>query len=523
MSRTWMFLLILLIHTEANTKILYLRLITPDTGNARFLSHIAEAVVTQNGIKVSKTITPVDALNYFTIENLNDTSFSVSLNIFDSQQKPIACCIEEAEIDGSDTTFIDFRLLEGYSKGILISNIHRKKAPTSLQLLGMNLQNCLHTIKRYENETLFTEKVHQAKQQHLPWFMDIAIDSAKLDSNMIPWRTYYFGTFRNPVTICSFAFGFHQQYLQTGDETACQAFLNNVNWLYKNRDRNFYLHFDFDWHHFPDLRLPAGWISAMAQAGALGAMSMAYHLTEDPIYLHGANGFFSTLMINTDTYWCFGVDEENYYWLEEYPNEDFCHVLNGMLYALWGIWDYYVISENPDALALFSASIRTIADHYPEWNISHKNHSLYCRHQCAYEAYHKVQVGQLQKYYDFFKIPEFKEAIELFTEEPQTGLISKQKRPEIKSLTIFPNYPNPFNANTTIRYFLSQSGRITIRIFDIRGRQVATLLDEDKDSNHHSILWNGKTNSGEDAASGIYFCQIRAGNEIRTIKLVLIR
>ena len=58
----------------------------------------------------------------------------------------------------------------------------------------------------------------------------------------------------------------------------------------------------------------------MAQGLALGAISMAYSYTGDSIYLNSANGLFKTLYSNNEDNWCVVVDENQYYWLEEYPN-----------------------------------------------------------------------------------------------------------------------------------------------------------------------------------------------------------
>lgn len=158
-----------------------------------------------------------------------------------------------------------------------------------------------------------------------------------------------------------------------------------------------------------------GWISAMAQGEALGALSVAFHATGDDKYLECANYIFTTLHTNTDSLWCFGIDNKGYYWLEEYPTEDFCHVLNGMLYALWGIWDYYVVTRDQFALILFKAGIKTICDNYPRWKEKYLDYSYYCWHRPMSAYYHQVHLTQLQTYADFFGIPEFRNAVDCFS------------------------------------------------------------------------------------------------------------
>lgn len=70
------------------------------------------------------------------------------------------------------------------------------------------------------------------------------------------------------------------------------------------------------------------------------------------------------------------------------------------------------------------------------------------------------------------------------------------------------NRPNPFNPRTVIRYSLARSGRVSIRIFDIAGRLVRTLVEGQRAAGWHEAVWNGKTSHGSDAASGVYFYRI---------------
>jgi hypothetical protein len=153
----------------------------------------------------------------------------------------------------------------------------------------------------------------------------------------------------------------------------------------------------------------------MAQGEALAAMCMAYHLTGGRKYLKTAEGFFQTLYSNTNATWCFIIDKDGYYWLEEYPNEDFCHVLNGFLFALWGLWDYYVITGNNFSLTLFKAGIRTVIDHLEFWNIENENMSRYCSHSIV-EDYHEIHQNLFRAYADLLNIPAFNDAVELFTQ-----------------------------------------------------------------------------------------------------------
>jgi hypothetical protein len=77
-------------------------------------------------------------------------------------------------------------------------------------------------------------------------------------------------------------------------------------------------------------------------------------------------------------------------------------------------------------------------------------------------------------------------------------------------------YPNPAGPSATIRYALPVNSRVTIEVFDVQGRSVITLLDQDMPAGYHSVVWEGTDNMGKRAASGVYFCRVQCcdGKEI---------
>ncbi len=86
------------------------------------------------------------------------------------------------------------------------------------------------------------------------------------------------------------------------------------------------------------------------------------------------------------------------------------------------------------------------------------------------------------------------------------------------------NYPNPFNPTTTINFSLPEAVRVDLRIYDILGREVATLIDnQDIVAGNHRIQWNGKNQGGMNVATGMYFYRIVAGGFVQAKKMVLIK
>jgi len=73
--------------------------------------------------------------------------------------------------------------------------------------------------------------------------------------------------------------------------------------------------------------------------------------------------------------------------------------------------------------------------------------------------------------------------------------------------------PNPFNPATTIAYSLAGRSHVTIRVYDLAGRIVRTLVDWEADPGEHTVVWDGTTDSGERAASGVYFVKMEGSGD----------
>jgi hypothetical protein len=85
------------------------------------------------------------------------------------------------------------------------------------------------------------------------------------------------------------------------------------------------------------------------------------------------------------------------------------------------------------------------------------------------------------------------------------------------------NYPNPFNPSTKIEFHISNQENIKIKIFDINGRLIRNILDENRNAGNYSIEWNGKNDAGELVSSGTYFYQLQAGDFVQTKKLIYLK
>ena len=83
-------------------------------------------------------------------------------------------------------------------------------------------------------------------------------------------------------------------------------------------------------------------------------------------------------------------------------------------------------------------------------------------------------------------------------------------------------YPNPFNPSTKIRYGTAYDVNATIKIFDINGRVVRSILDGKISPGNHETEWNGRDDGGNNIPSGMYFIRYNAGDYRKTQKVVLL-
>ncbi len=85
------------------------------------------------------------------------------------------------------------------------------------------------------------------------------------------------------------------------------------------------------------------------------------------------------------------------------------------------------------------------------------------------------------------------------------------------------NSPNPFNPSTAIKFYIPDNSDVTIKIYDMLGREVTTLINNQTTAGYHIVYWNGKDIYGRDAASGVYLYRLKAGNFIKTKKMNLLK
>jgi hypothetical protein len=102
--------------------------------------------------------------------------------------------------------------------------------------------------------------------------------------------------------------------------------------------------------------------------------------------------------------------------------------------------------------------------------------------------------------------------------DPATGVDDNYNPDAVKNLTLKQNYPNPSNTATTICFSVPNREKVTLKIFDLLGNEIATLLDEEISAGEHRIVFELKN-----LPTGVYFYRIQAGKSIDEKKLVILK
>ncbi len=92
-----------------------------------------------------------------------------------------------------------------------------------------------------------------------------------------------------------------------------------------------------------------------------------------------------------------------------------------------------------------------------------------------------------------------------------------------KSTKLAQNFPNPFNPSTTIKFDLKDKGFVTLKVYNVAGQLVRTLVNGVKDANTYTVTWDGKNDRGGAVASGIYFYKMDTKDFSQTKKMVMLR
>jgi hypothetical protein len=234
-------------------------------------------------------------------------------------------------------------------------------------------------------------------------FAEKADYNGHYDSAGIPMLDYHgsIGLQYNPIAIAQWGLGNYNLFLRTRDEGRKRKFLAASDWLCGRLEQNplgvWVWNHHFDWEYRNPLKAP--WYSGLAQGQGISLLVRAYRETGNRAYLDAADRAFASCLKSTDEGGVVFTDENGAVWIEEYIVSPPTHILNGFMWAAWGVYDYYLASKDDAARNLFSNAVQTLRDNLDRYDLGFW--SLYELSgtrlpMVASAFYHRLHVVQLR-------------------------------------------------------------------------------------------------------------------------------
>ena len=204
----------------------------------------------------------------------------------------------------------------------------------------------------------------------------------------------------NPIAIAQYGLGNYNLFQRTSDPVRREKYLTAANWFVSNQERNSaglpVWNHHFDWEYRTPLRAP--WYSGLAQGQAISLLVRVHHATGDSRYLAAAADAFKSFLVTMDKGGVTCVDDAGDTWIEEYIASPPTHILNGFIWASWGIYDFYLATSSVAAKALFSKVADTLAKNLQSYDTGFW--SLYEQsgtrmRMLASPFYHSLHITQL--------------------------------------------------------------------------------------------------------------------------------
>ena len=244
--------------------------------------------------------------------------------------------------------------------------------------------------------------IHQLGEYHM-LFAEKADYPGHYDSAGIPMLDYHgkIGLQYNPIAIAQWGLGNYNLFCRTRNDDRKKKLLAASDWLSAHLEPN--LHGLWVWnHHFNwEYRSPlkAPWCSALAQGQGISLLVRAYREAGALAYLQAAKRAFNTFLKSTEEGGVTFTDALGNLWFEEYIVSPPTHILNGFIWAAWGVYDYFLATQSTAAQDLFARAVFTLRENLRRYDLGFW--SLYEQSDTslpmvASPFYHRLHVVQLR-------------------------------------------------------------------------------------------------------------------------------
>ena len=230
--------------------------------------------------------------------------------------------------------------------------------------------------------------------------------SAQYDANGVPLLNYRgkVGLQYNPIAIAQYGLGNYNLFLKTGEPERRRKFLVAADWLVRNLELNrcglWVWNHHFDWEYRTPLKAP--WYSGLAQGQGISLLVRVYKETMRSSYLHAAERAFDAFHYTIDQGGVVYVDSAGHVWFEEYVVFPPTHILNGFIWASWGVYDFFLATGSPKGHELFKQALETLVANLHRYDIgfwSLYEHSGTILKMVASPFYHALHIVQLKVLY----------------------------------------------------------------------------------------------------------------------------
>lgn len=237
------------------------------------------------------------------------------------------------------------------------------------------------------------------------------------DEHGIPLIPHYLkgdkqGKHYYPISIGQFALAEYHEYLNTNSDESLKSFIRMSDWLVENQNDDGFWYSNTDMSKF---KLSSPWVSAMAQGRSISVLVRAYAETLNSKYLDACKKALNTFDPDFKTSKIVTILDNGDYFYQEYPGDVNSFVLNGAVFALWGVFDFYNFTGDEKAFALFNKGVDGVISKlngydlgywscYDLYHVSNKSPII---NTCT-AHYHNIHIKQMEVMYQISGRNEFK-------------------------------------------------------------------------------------------------------------------
>ena len=237
-------------------------------------------------------------------------------------------------------------------------------------------------------------------------FLEKADYPGHYDAAGIPMLDYHgsIGLQYNPIAIAQWGLGNYTLFSRDREEQRKKKFLSASDWLFSHLEQNssgvWVWNHNFDWEYRSTLRAP--WYSALAQGQGISLLVRAYAVTKSAKYLDAATRAFASFLQRIDNGGVAFTDSDSNLWFEEYIVSPPTHILNGFIWASWGLHDYFLATRDSRAQDLLAKIVQTLCANLARYDLG-----FWSRYELSGTAipmvaspfYHQLHIVQLRIMY----------------------------------------------------------------------------------------------------------------------------